>query len=176
MPTNEISRALDALSARFTAAPDAARIKGTPAVARITEGLVCEARGPSGEYIKTDMPPSMGGSGTAPNPGWLLRASMASCTAIMIASRAARLGVPLSFLEVSVNGDSDLRGMLGLDPDVSAGQSNLTMKVRVASADATPQALEEIVRWAEGHSPVGCTVCSGCSTELQVEVLPGGTA
>ena len=54
--------------------------------------------GSHGETVITDMPTAMGGDGAGPNPGWLLRASMASCTATAIAMRAARLGITLSRL------------------------------------------------------------------------------
>ena len=103
---------------------------------------------------------------------------VSSCAATGIASRAARLGITLSTLEVSVQGETDLRGLLGLDPSVSAAITNQVMKVRIASSDATPEVLRDIVEWAEAHSPVGCTVCSGNEYRLEVEVLsserPGG--
>lgn len=172
MPANPIAQALDALSARFTAMPEAAKVKAPPAVSTLVSGLVCETRGPNGELIKTDMPAAMGGTGTAPNPGWLLRAALSSCAATGIASRAAQLGVTLTTLEVSVQGEADLRGVLGLDPSVSAAMTGQVMKVKIASEDAAPEVLAEIVRWAEDHSPVGCTVCGGNEYSLEVEVLP----
>ena len=172
MSANAIAQALDAMTARFTEMPEKARVQVPAAVSTMVSGLVCQTRGPNGESITTDMAPAMGGTGTAPNPGWLLRAAMSSCTATVIASRAAQMGVPLTELEVSVQGETDLRGLLGLDPTVSAAITNQVMRVRIASSNASAEVLEEIVRWAEAHSPVGCTVCSGNECALEVEVLP----
>jgi hypothetical protein len=60
-------------------------------------GFDCETWASDGEYIKTDMPASVGGTGTAPIPGWLLRALMASWTAIAITSRAGSSESRFSF-------------------------------------------------------------------------------
>ena len=76
----------------------------------------------------------------------------------MIAMRAARLGINLTKLEVAVESDSDNRGILGLDDHISAGMSSLRTNVQIAADNANPDQLEELVQWAEKHSPVGCTV------------------
>ena len=112
----------------------------------------------------------MGGNASGPNPGWLLRGAMASCTATVIAMRAAKLGVVLTSLEVTVETDSDLRGILGLDDDVSAGHGPVRMKVEISAPTVSPDVLREIVAWADRHSPVTCTVRQApqCSLEIRV--------
>lgn len=117
----------------------------------------------------TDMPPAMGGAASAPNPGWYLRGAMASCTASVIAMRAAKLGVALDTLEVTVEGDTDHRGILGLDDRISAGQSALHMIVKIAGK-ADSRTLRELVAWGEAHSPVGCTLKDGPPCSLEVDV------
>src|SRR5687767_7066742 len=97
----------------------------------------CEVTGPRGERVLTDMPPAMGGAASAPNPGWYLRGAMASCAATVTAMRAAKLGIPLDSLEVTVESDADHRGILGLDDRISAGQTALRTIVKIAGkADA----------------------------------------
>jgi uncharacterized OsmC-like protein len=147
-----------------------ARPKNLPATARLTEGLCCELSGPYNERLVTDMAPAMGGSASGPNPGWLLRGAIASCTATVIAMRAAKLGVALSNLEVTVETDSDLRGILGLDENVSAGHGRVRTKVTIGAPSASADVLREIVTWADRHSPVTCTVRQApeCSLEIQV--------
>ena len=117
----------------------------------------------------TDMPPAMGGAAAAPNPGWLLRGALASCTATVIAMRAAKLGVELHTLEVLVESESDTRGMLGMDDTISAGLAGIRTRVKIAG-NAPPETLRDIVSWADAHSPVGCTVrhTVGCSLEVEV--------
>jgi len=147
MNAPEIRQALDTLAAQMATDPAKARAKNASAVARLSAGLQCEVTGPHGARLTTDMPPAMGGAASAPNPGWLFRGSLAACTATVIAMRAAKLGVTLSALEVTVESESDNRGMLGLDETISAGLRNLRTKVRIAG-DAPAQTLREIAAWA----------------------------
>ena len=84
MSTTSISDALQRVSEIMTAEPAKAHTKGTPATARLLEGLRFEVTGPTGESALTDMPAAMGGGSSAPAPAWLLRAAIASCTASVI--------------------------------------------------------------------------------------------
>jgi uncharacterized OsmC-like protein len=90
--------AVEKLSKVFAQAPEKARSKNPPATATLESGLKFQVTGQHGERLSTDMPPGMGGGGSGPNPGWLLRASLASCTATVIAMRAAHIGVTLTSL------------------------------------------------------------------------------
>lgn len=170
MNVPKVREAIEQLSATISADPMKARAKNVPATARLTEGLRCELTGPYNERLVTDMAPAMGGTATGPNPGWLLRGALASCAATVIAMRAAKLGVALSDLEVTVETDSDLRGILGLDENVSAGHGPVRMKVKIGAPTASPEVLREIVEWADAHSPVTCTMRQApeCSLEIQV--------
>ena len=166
-----ISKAIESLSLAISADPNKARAKKAPATARLAEGLKCELIGPHGERLVTDMPPAVGGTAAGPNPGWLLRGAIASCTATVIAIRAAKLGVALSNLEVTVDTDADLRGLLGLDEKISAGHQAVRMKVRISAPSESADAVRELVAWAEAHSPVGCTVRNAPQCSLEVEVV-----
>jgi uncharacterized OsmC-like protein len=165
-----IAEALDRVSRAVMANPEKAGAKLGPATATMAGGLKFHVTGPSGERIETDMPPAMGGGNTSPNPGWLFRASLAACCSTVIAQRAARLGIDLTDLEVTVEGDGDVRGLLGLDDNVSAGHSALRTNVRIGAHNATPAQLEELVRWARDHAPVGSTVRDATPNTLRVAV------
>ena len=166
-----VAEAMEQLSARISADPTKARARNMPATARLTEGLQCELTGPYNERLVTDMAPAIGGGASGPNPGWLLRGALASCTATVIAMRAAKLGVALSSLEVKVETDSDLRGILGLDESVSAGHGPVRFEVRIGAPDASPEVLREIVEWADRHSPVVCTLRQVPECSLEVEIV-----
>ena len=170
MGNEAVREALERTSASIAADPAKARSKNAPATACLIDGLRCEITGPHGEKLATDMPPAMGGTASGPNPGWLLRSALASCTATVIAMRSARLGVALETLEVTAESDSDNRGVLGLDDGVSARLSAVRLRVRIRG-DAAPEALREIVAWADAHSPVGCTVQQSAPCTLDIEVL-----
>jgi OsmC-like protein len=66
---------------------------------------------------------TVGGGATAPTPGWLLRAALASCDATAIAMDAARELVELTDLTVTVESESDFRGVLGVDDSVDPVQA-----------------------------------------------------
>lgn len=168
MSTPKIREAIDTLSAALSAEPAKARAKNAPATARLNEGLQFEVTGPYNARIVTDMPPAMGGAATGPNPGWFLRAALASCTATSIAMRAARLGIKLDTLELTVESESDARGLLGIG-DVSAALNPVRTKVKIRG-NAAPEVLRELATWGDAHSPVGCTLrqTTGCSLDVEV--------
>jgi uncharacterized OsmC-like protein len=164
-----IREAMENLGAGIAADPAKARSKPNPATARWTEGVKCEVTGAHGQRFLTDMPPAMGGAASAPNPGWFLRGAIASCAATVIAMHAAKRGIRLHLLEVTVDAESDLRGILGLG-DAPAGQKAVRTSVRIRG-DADAETLRSLVRFADAHSPVGCTMKDGSSCTLEVEVL-----
>lgn len=168
MNDTRIRQAIEKLGAVLSADPAKARAKNAPASARLINGLQCEVSGPYGERLTTDMPPAMGGAAAGPNPGWLFRGSLAACTATVIAMRAASLGVNLSHLEVTVESDSDNRGILGLDETVPAGLGNLRTRVKIGG-DAPADTLREIVSWGDQHSPVACTVRNAPASSVEVQ-------
>jgi uncharacterized OsmC-like protein len=166
-----ISDALQRVSDVMLADPAKAHTKGTPATARLVEGLRIEVSGPTGESALTDMPTAMGGASSAPAPAWLLRAAIASCTASVIAMRAAQIGVHLKTLEATVESEVDQRGMLGLGENVSAAFTSMHLRVRIAADDAAPEDLRALVTWGDAHSPVASTVRDSPVTSVEVKIV-----
>ena len=169
--SSPIAAALETVSAAIQENPEKARAKYAPATATLTDGLKCSVTGPASERIVTDMAKAMGGEASAPNPGWYFRASIAACCSTAIAMNAARRGIDLTVLEVTVEADGDNRGILGMDEKVSAGHAALRTTVKIASDNAAPEQLEELVRFSEAHSPVGCTVRDAPPNTLRIDVV-----
>ena len=135
--------------------PNDALSQDKEAIAVIEEGLRVRATGPDGQTLLCDMPRALGGEASAPTPGWMMRAALANCEAVMIALRAAQLGIELTSLEVRVDSMSDDRGMLGIDDSKPAGPLNMKTSIRIGAEGVSADKLQEIVSWAEKHSPVG---------------------
>jgi uncharacterized OsmC-like protein len=154
MAADAIRTAIRAASEYLAQHPEQARSTDSAATATLVDGLVVQVTGPDGAAITTDMVPSVGGTATAPSPGWLLRAAAASCVATLIAMRAAMLGIALDTLEVIVDSESDDRGLLGIDDDVPAGPLSGRVSVRLTAAGVDPTTLEEIAHWGVKHCPV----------------------
>lgn len=170
METLRIGGALAQLAQTISDQPEKARARHGWATATVENGLTCRIAGPSGEMVRSDMPRAMGGDGTNPNPGWLFRASLASCLATVIAMRAAQVGVVLSSLEVTVESEGDHRGILGLDDRVSAGALSLCTDVKIGAANASADELQGLVKWADKHAPVGTTLREAPVNQLRIHV------
>lgn len=150
--------------------PDKALSQDKEAVAVVEEGLRVRATGPDGQTIVCDMPMGLGGGASAPSPGWMMRAALANCEAVMIALRAAQLGIELKTLEVRVGSTSDDRGLLGMDDSIPAGPLNMKVSIRIGADRVSSEQLHEIVEWAEKHSPVGEPLTRAIPTEYAVEI------
>jgi Predicted redox protein, regulator of disulfide bond formation len=148
-----IRTAIETASNYLKEHPDAAAGTDAAAVAVREEGLRFQVEGPQGT-LTSDMSESVGGGATAPTPGWMLRAALAACDATTVAMEAARDGVELSELKVSVESETDLRGVLGVDGSTHPGPLAIRVRIELAADDATEDQLREIVRRAESHSPV----------------------
>ena len=154
MAADEIQKAIRDASDYLTQRPEEARSVDSAATATLVDGLVVRVTGPNGETITTDMVPSVGGTASAPSPGWLLRAAEASCVVTLITMRAATLGIALDTLEVTVDSESDDRGLLGIDEDVPAGPLSGRVAVRLTGQGVDRETLEEVARWGVEHCPV----------------------
>jgi uncharacterized OsmC-like protein len=148
--------------------PDEARYRDSAARARLTSGLRVEVTGPGDERLQTDMPQSIGGTASAPSPGWLLRAAAASCVASLIAIRAGSIGLDLRSVEVEVDSESDDRGLLGLDPAIPAGALSMKVVVSLDAPGADRPTLETLVAWAVDHCPVTDSVARAVPVEVGV--------
>jgi len=149
-----IADAIARVRAHFEQHPEEAVGSDTFARARLIDGLRVDVEGPKGWSVATDMATSLGGGASAPSPGWLLRAAVASCDAVLIAIQAAEEGVRLTHLETEVTSESDDRGLVG-GADVPAGPLWVRLDVRLATEDRLPEAeLEALVARALRRSPV----------------------
>jgi uncharacterized OsmC-like protein len=171
----EIQRIGDAVrGARdyLTAHPDEAAYTDTPATARLESGLRVSVQGPDGATVVTDMPASVGGGGSAPSAGWLMRAAHAACVATLVAMRAADEGLRLSHLEVTVDSDSDDRGILGAveEDEVPPGPIRTRVRISLAADGATEEALHVIAGWAWRHCPVDDAVRRTVPVTVEVDV------
>ncbi len=168
MSVEHIQNSVKDVLAYLTENPKDAVSTDPPVTAVMENGLRCRATGANGESIVTDMPQAIGGGGSAPSPGWLSRAALATCDATRIALHAAQSGVTLDTLEVTADSVSDDRGLLGLNDSVPAGPLSMRTRVIIGADGVTEEALREIVDFAVTHSPVadGCRRATPSTVEI----------
>lgn len=104
----------------------------TTSVTTVEEGLRCSTdEGPW--HVASDMSQAFGGGAAAPSPGVLLRASLGSCLAVMYKLRAAKHGVELTLVRVTVEADAELAGMLDTSAAAPPGWTEFRYHVEVES-------------------------------------------
>lgn len=103
--------------------------------------------------LAADEPASMGGGGGAANPVQLALAALGSCQAITYRYWAELLGVRVDAVTVRVDGDLDVRGFLGFDPEARPGLSAVRFTVTVEGPEE-PNRYEELARAVDAHCPV----------------------
>jgi uncharacterized OsmC-like protein len=113
---------------------------------------------------------AIGGGGSAPSPGWLARAALATCDATRIALRAAELGHSLETLEVTADSVDDDRGLFGMDATVRAGSLSMRTRVKIGAKGVDDTTLRQIVDYAIAHSPVadGCRAATPSTVEITI--------
>lgn len=138
----------------LTEHPAEASYSDTAATARLDAGLRVTVEGPDGASIVTDMPTSIGGGAGAPSSAWFMRAGHAACVATLIAMRAAEEGIDLHRLEVTVDSESDDRGILGASDEIPAGPLSTRVRIALAAGEADHLRLRAVAEWGWRHCPV----------------------
>lgn len=103
-------------------------------------------------------PPILLGQNEGANPVEFLLHALAGCVTTTLVLHAAARGIRLMELATELEGDIDLRGLLALDDLVSPGYQQIRIKMHV-KADCPDHELDELLAFAQAHSPVCNTIC-----------------
>ena len=96
----------------------------------------------------------VGGAGTSACSGDLLLGALAACAQITCQMVAAAMGIPTERIAVTVEGDLDLRGTLGIAKDVPVGFESIRLSFDVAAPQATPEQLRGLREKTEQYCVV----------------------
>jgi len=96
----------------------------------------------------------VGGAGTAACSGDLLLGALAACAQITCQMVATAMGVPTRRIEVTVTGELDLRGTLGVSRDVPVGFESIRLHFDVDASGATPDQLRSLQEKTEQYCVV----------------------
>jgi len=103
-------------------------------------------------------PPVLLGNNEGANPVEYLLHALAGCVTTTFVLHAAARGIRIEELSTELEGDIDLHGLLGLDDAVSPGYEQIRIRMRV-KADCQDQEIDDLIAYAQAHSPVCNTVC-----------------
>jgi uncharacterized OsmC-like protein len=96
----------------------------------------------------------VGGAGTGACSGDLLLGALAACAQITCQMVAAAMGVPTERIGVTVEGDLDLRGTLGIAKDLPVGFESIRVLFDIGAPTATPEQLKALREKTEQYCVV----------------------
>lgn len=96
----------------------------------------------------------VGGAGTGACSGDLLLGALAACAQITCQMVAAAMGVPTERIEVTVEGDLDLRGTLGIAKDLPVGFQSIQVLFDVVAPKATAEQVSALREKTEQYCVV----------------------
>jgi uncharacterized OsmC-like protein len=158
-----VAALLDAREA-LTAAPEAARfqwrarttwVNGTHSRSTVHEfaGLGAEHTHRQRFVFDADHPEVFAAEDDGATPVEIVLAALGSCLTAGVAAVATNRGVQLRSVTASLEGDMDIQGILGIDPDVRNGYSGIRVRFEI-DADADRADLEAIVAQSQKRSAV----------------------
>jgi len=103
-------------------------------------------------------PPVLLGNNEGANPVEFLLHALAGCVTTTFVLHAMARGITIHELSTELVGDLDVQGLLGLDDAVSPGYEQIRISLHV-KADCPDKELDDLLAYAQQHSPVCNTVC-----------------
>lgn len=111
-------------------------------------------------------PPVLLGANEGANPVEFLLHALAGCVTTTTVLHAAARGIRVESIATRMRGRIDLQGLLGLDASVPAGYESIEIEMDIR-ADCSDEELDDLLHFAEEHSPVCNTVCRPVPVTIQ---------
>src|SRR5271170_4732933 len=103
---------------------------------------------------KAEAHKGVGGAGAGACSGDLLLGALAACAQITCQMVAAAMSIETERIEVTVEGDMDLRGTLGISKEVLVGFENIRVNFDIAAPNATPEQISALSEKTEQYCVV----------------------
>jgi uncharacterized OsmC-like protein len=132
------------LKARYRESPTEARITLQARGNESASAVACSVDLGRAKYA-AQAHAGVGGTGGDPCSGDLLLGALAACAQVTCQMVAAASRVPTERIEVTAEGELDLRGTLGLDADVPVAFDAIRLRFAIDAPEATAEQLETLV-------------------------------
>jgi uncharacterized OsmC-like protein len=144
-------------------------VSGTNSRSTIHEfhGAMQELAHVESRTYEADHPAILVGKDRAPTPVEFVLHALAACLTAGIANIAAARGVQLDEVTSTVEGDVDLRGLLGLDPEVRNGFQQIRVSFRLRGDD--PDALRRVLDQSKARSAVLDMLTTAVPVSIEVD-------
>jgi uncharacterized OsmC-like protein len=138
---------------RYREDPSEARITLVATASETDTPVACSVE--AGQAIQAAQAHTgVGGPGTAACSGDLLLGALAACAQVTCQMVAASMGIETERIEITVEGDLDLRGTLGVSRDAKVGFDAIRLELDVHAPGADPAEVESLKQKTERY----CTV------------------
>jgi uncharacterized OsmC-like protein len=141
------------LKERYRKDPSASRITLTAKGSQTNTPLSCSVDIGRAAYA-AEAHTGVGGAGTAACSGDLLLGALAACAQLTCQLVATAMGVPSKKIDVTVDGDMDLSGTLGISKNVPVGFEAIRVKFDIDAPEATPEQLKALQEKTEQYCVV----------------------
>ena len=118
-----------------------------------------------------DEPEVLLGNDMGPNAVELVLAALGACYSVGFVYNAAALGYDLEELTYEVEGDLDLRNFVGITEGPRPGFTEIRVKARARSSNASAEQLEELCQHVQATSPVRDILANSVPVETSLEVI-----
>lgn len=116
-------------------------------------GLGAEQERNATFHVDADHPEQFAAKNSGMSPVEMVLSGLGSCLTAGVASVAQNRGIQLRKVSAVVEGDMDLAGILGIDPDVRNGFSGIRVTYEI-DADATDEEIAAVVAQSQKRSAV----------------------
>ena len=162
----------------LTAAPPAAQftfsasnewVRGTHSRTTVNEffGLGATQSHRQAYSVDTDHPEVFAAADNGPTPPEMMLIGLAGCLTAGVASVAQNRGIQLRSVTATVEGNIDVAGILGIDPDVRNGYSGITVRYEI-DADASREEIQAVVAQSQKRSAVYDVITNPTSVVVEI--------
>ncbi len=156
-------------AAQFTWRASTEWVNGTHSQTTVNNffGLGAEQSHKSTSTFDADHPEVFASEDNGPTPVEYVLVGLASCLTAGIAAVAQNREIQLRSVKATIEGDMDVLGILGADPEVRNGFNGIRVHYEI-DADATPEEIEGLVAQSQKRSAVFDAITN--PTNVTVEV------
>ena len=141
------------LKERYRSQPGSSRITLRAQGDQVDTPIACSVE-VGQKLLEAQAHSGVGGAGTAACSGDLLLAALAACAQLTCQLVATAMGIPIEHVRVSVEGELDLAGTLGISKDVPVGFEEIHSTFDITAPDATPEQLAALKEKTEQYCVV----------------------
>ena len=145
-------------------------VNGTQSRSKVTGffGLGAEQSHKTEFEVEADHPELFSAEDNGPTPVEIALCGLASCLTGGIAAIAQYRDIQLRSVAATVEGDMDVRGILGIDSDVRNGFGNIKVTYKI-DADASPDELKALVAQSQKRSAVYDLITNPTNVTVKVK-------